>query len=371
MISPAFSSANVRRFLEIFQENTGRLLELWSGQLKNLQQELYFLDVEVIKDLSHLSLDVIGQSSFGYKFNTVLGGDSKVSEAFAIVFQQAFNFKYLVCRMLIPFFEYLPLAENRKIHSAKEIADNTVLQVIQDRRKQKRERSYKPAVKKDLLDLLMDMYDEETDSRMDDEELRSQVFTFILAGSETTSVALAWTLYELAKNPHIQERMRTEVQSTVSNDDDLTWEKLEKMQYMENVIKESLRLHSPAYVTGRVAISDVEIGGYFIPGGTKIYLPIDAIHHSSQYWSNPEIFDPERFDENGGQPSVQPFSYFPFGCGPRLCIGNKLAVMEMKVILATLVKRFSFSEVPGCVVKEVARGTNLPDGLKLRINLLV
>jgi len=102
---------------------------LWSGQLKNLQQELYFLDVEVIKDLSHLSLDVIGQSSFGYKFNTVLGGDSKVSEALAIVFQQAFNFKYLVCRMLIPFFEYLPLAENRKIHSAKEIADNTVLQV--------------------------------------------------------------------------------------------------------------------------------------------------------------------------------------------------------------------------------------------------
>ena len=113
-------------------------------------------------------------------------------------------------------------------------------------------------------------------------------------------MALAWTLYELAKNPHIQERMRTEVQSTVSSDDDLTWEKLEKMQYMENVIKESLRLHSPAYVTGRVAISDVEIGGYFIPGGTKIYLPIDAIHHSSQYWSNPEIFDPERFDENGG-----------------------------------------------------------------------
>ena len=87
------------------------------------------MDVEVIKDLSHLTLDVIGQSSFGYKFNTVLGGDSKVSEAFAFVLHQAFNFKYLVSTLLIPFFQYLPLAENRKLHSAREIADNTVLEV--------------------------------------------------------------------------------------------------------------------------------------------------------------------------------------------------------------------------------------------------
>ena len=126
------------------------------------------------------------------------------------------------------------------------------------------------------------------------------MFTFILAGNETTSVALAWTLYELAKNPHIQERMRTEVESSSPGDEELTWEKLEKMRYMENVIKESLRLHGPAYVTNRVAISDVEIGGYLVPGGTVIILPMDAIQHSSHYWSNPEMFDPERFEEKGG-----------------------------------------------------------------------
>jgi len=183
-------------------------------------------------------------------------------------------------------------------------------------------------------------------------------------------VALAWLLYELAKNPHIQERMRAEVQSSFSDDEELTSEKLEKMQYMENVIKESLRLHSPGYLTNRMAISDVEIGGYLVPGGTVIILPMDAIQHSSHYWSNPEMFDPERFNEKDGQTSVQPFSYFPFGCGPRMCIGNKFAVMEMRVVLTTLLKKFSFCEVPGCVVKEVARGTAHPDGLKLRINLL-
>ena len=92
-------------------------------------------------------------------------------------------------------------------------------------------------------------------------------------------MALAWLLYELAKNPHIQERMRAEVQSSFSDDEELTSEKLEKMQYMENVIKESLRLHSPGYLTNRMAISDVEIGGYLVPGGTVIILPMDAIQH--------------------------------------------------------------------------------------------
>ena len=113
-------------------------------------------------------------------------------------------------------------------------------------------------------------------------------------------MALAWLLYELAKNPHIQERMRADVQSSFSDDEELTSEKLEKMQYMKNVIKESLRLHSPGYLTNRMAISDVEIGGYLVPGGTVIILPMDAIQHSSHYWSNPKMFDPERFNEKGG-----------------------------------------------------------------------
>jgi len=100
---------------------------LWSGQLKSINPG-HFVDVEVIKDLSHLTLDVIGQSSFGYNFNTVLGGESKISEAFATVLQ-GINFKYIICKFLIPFFDYLPLAETRKIQSAKEIADNTVIEV--------------------------------------------------------------------------------------------------------------------------------------------------------------------------------------------------------------------------------------------------
>ncbi|XP_068743942.1 cytochrome P450 4c21-like isoform X1 [Montipora capricornis] len=362
IIGPAFSSANLQGFLGIFLENSKNLVKHWGNQLKKHEHSI---DIELLDDLSHLTLDVIGQTAFGYNFNTILAGESKVSRAFATV-SHALDFKYLICKFLIPYFDYLPLAVNKKLQIAKEISDDIVLKVIQERRRQKREGSYSP-VNKDLLDLLMDMYDEETDSRMSDEELRSQVFTFILAGNETTSVSMAWTLYELAKNPQIQETLRMEIEAAFPDEEELTWEKLDKLQYLENVVKESLRLHPPGDITARVALLDVEIGGYFVPAGTYIILPIDAMQRCSSFWPDSEKFNPKRFEENDEQSSTHSYTYFPFGCGPRKCIGYKFALMEMKVVIATLVKKFSFSEVPGCVVKEVNKGTTQPDGLKLRI----
>ena len=138
-----------------------------------------------------------------------------------------------------------------------------------------------------------------TVTTMTDVSVFLQVFTFILAGNETSSVSLAWTLYELAKNPHIQDKLRREVKEAFSDEEELAWEKLEKLQFLENVIKESLRLHPPGDVTGRVTLSDVEIGGYFVPRGTMIIFPIDAVQRSSHCWANPELFDPQRFEENG------------------------------------------------------------------------
>lgn len=115
-------------------------------------------------------------------------------------------------------------------------------------------------------------------------------------------------------------------------------------------MKESLRLYSPADITSRVTLSDVEIGGYCVPAETYVLLHMDAIQRSCRYSSNPLEFDPQRFDDD--QSSIQPSHTF-CGCGPYMCIGNKFALMEMTVVLATLVKRFSFHEGAGCVVKEV------------------
>ena len=121
----------------------------------------------------------------------------------------------------------------------------------------------------------------------------------MLAGHETTSVALAWTLYELAKNPLIQEKVRAEINTVLREGNELTWDTVEELKYLENVIKESLRLHPPAYLTGRAPCSDEIVGGYLIPKGTMIIFPIDSLQRVTQHWSNPDDFEPERFHEKG------------------------------------------------------------------------
>lgn len=121
----------------------------------------------------------------------------------------------------------------------------------------------------------------------------------MVAGHETTSVALAWTLYELAKNPHIQAKVRAEINKVLCDGNELTWNTIEGLKYLENVIKESLRLHPPAYLTSRAPIADEVVGGYLIPKGTDILLPIDSLQRVSQHWPNPDDFDPGRFEEKG------------------------------------------------------------------------
>lgn len=145
----------------------------------------------------------------------------------------------------------------------------------------------------------MDQYDEETGSTMDDELLRAQVFTFMLAGHETTSVSMMWTLYELARHPDIVEQIREELQLIMKDSSEMTWTKLGEMKFLGNVIKESLRLHSPAAMTIRVAKERDVIGGYEIPKGTVVALGIDAVHLSPKFWKDPHAFDPHRFDGNG------------------------------------------------------------------------
>ena len=145
----------------------------------------------------------------------------------------------------------------------------------------------------------MEQRDEETGETMDDEILRAQIFTFMLAGHETTSVSMAWTLYELARHPDIAEQVREEIQLVMKDSSEMTWAKLAELKFLGNVIKESLRLHSPGSMAVRVAKENDVIGGYDIPKGTTLFLGIDTVHHSKKYWKDPYAFDPQRFDENG------------------------------------------------------------------------
>jgi cytochrome P450 len=151
--------------------------------------------------------------------------------------------------------------------------------------------------KKDLLDHLLEHYNDKNGK--DVEEMRSQVFTFLLAGHETSSVALAWTLYELAKHPVLQTKAREEIITVLGKGSKIEWAKLDELKFLGNIIKESLRLHVPVYHVVREAIEDDVIEGYLIPKGARVALGIQTTHILSKYWKDPDTFNPERFQDRG------------------------------------------------------------------------
>lgn len=193
--------------------------------------------------------------------------------------------------------------------------------------------------------MLMLATDEETGEVMDDRQLRDEVMTIFLAGHETTANALSWTFYLLSLHPDIERRMHAEVVE-VLGDRTPTVDDLPRLSYTRQVLDESMRLYPPAWLISRSPIQDDEIGGYTIPAGETILISPYTMHRNPAYWDNPEGFDPERFtpEKQAARPR---FAYFPFGGGPRICIGNNFALMESQLILAMISQRYRLHLVSG------------------------
>ena len=206
----------------------------------------------------------------------------------------------------------------------------------------------------DLLDLLMQGEDPDTRRRMDVAELRDNLLTFIVAGHETTALTLSWALYLLAWAPEIQDRVREEITAAGP----LTAESLSAMPLLRCVVDETLRLYPPAGLVSRTAQeADVLCGRDIAPGDT-VMIPIYALHRHHALWRDPDAFDPDRF----AGPRPDRYGYLPFGDGPRICIGASFAIQEAMIVLATLLSRFRFARVEGCVPKPVMIITLRPEG---------
>lgn len=194
----------------------------------------------------------------------------------------------------------------------------------------------------DLLDMLMEARDEDTGEGMTDEQICDEVITIYLAGYDTTSLTLTWTLYLLAKNPDVMRNLRTEVDAVLDGGQRLpTLEDLHQLTYTEMVIKETMRMRPAVYVNTRVAIEDVEIAGYTIPTDSLVLSSIYGIHHREDLWGDPENYRPERFADNA-EANWHKMQYIPFSTGPHVCIGNRFAMMEAVLVLATLISRADF-----------------------------
>ncbi|MEZ4866648.1 MAG: cytochrome P450 [Caldilineaceae bacterium] len=225
-----------------------------------------------------------------------------------------------------------------------------------------------------LLGMLLNSVDEETGERMDDRQLRDEIFTLFLAGYETTSIALVWAFAYLTTHPTVMAKLQAEVDKVLDERDPdapITFVDLPKLTYTRQVLQEILRLRPPSYWSQRTAVADDEMDGYRIPAGTMVVWLTYMIHHHPALWPDPEHFDPDRFApqaDGSARPTRHPFAWMPFGVGQRICIGRDFALMEGTLALAMIVRRFQVRAVADHV-PQLGLSTTLRPKAGVRVHL--
>jgi cytochrome P450 len=227
---------------------------------------------------------------------------------------------------------WMPTPGNLRYRKHRKVFDELIFGIIRERK----DRGQKE--QGDLLDMLL-----ATD--MEEHQVRDESITLAVAGHETTANALSWTFYLLSKHPDVERRLHEEVKS-VLGDRVPTLADLPRLELTERVIKESMRLYPPVWAFERQAVGEDEIGGQRIGPGYFVMMVPYTLHRDPVYWENPEGFDPDRFLPEREKERPR-FAYIPFGGGPRVCIGNAFAMMEAKIILATIVAHHRVELVPG------------------------
>lgn len=346
LAQPAFHRQRIAGLAKVVTGATEDMLASW-GDYANSRKT-----IDVLNEMMQLTGQIIVRALFGTEISH---SERVLTEEFSIVTQ------YSLKRILsvIDWGEFLPTPSRRQFDRAMDHLNEVVWGIIRARRKSNEGRE-------DLLSMLLNAQDSETNERMNDEQLRDEVMTMFFAGHETTGLALTWTWYLLAQHSEIEKRLREEVegvlQDRVSTIDDLS-----SLIYTKMVIQEAMRLYPPAWVISRAAIRDDEIGGYRIPANSALLLSPYLTHRHPKFWNDPEQFDPERFSPNKDDERPR-YAYYPFSGGPRHCIGEQFALMEAQLIVATVVRRFHLDGIPGQKVEPQPLLTLRPQhGLPMRV----
>jgi cytochrome P450 len=295
------------------------------------------------------------RTTFDIIVETMLGGSAgldaeRYSEALKVSFE-TIPWHIVYAQFSLP--EWLPYPHRRRAARARDFLQQEIRRTVEARRSAS-------AAAPDLLDLLLKARDPESGRSMTDDEVVKNLITFITAGHETTSVALTWTLWLLAKDQATQERVAHEV-AVVAGTRTIGAEEIDKLSFCRQVLQEAMRLFPPAPAVSRFAKTAVTLGGRPIAPGSRVHIPIYALHRNTRLWQSPNAFDPDRFAPELAK-TYSRYAFLPFGGGPRICIGASFAMLEATAILATLVRAFRFHPVAGHKPKPVARVTLRPKG---------
>jgi cytochrome P450 len=332
LAQPAFHRARVAAYGETMVQYAERSMLSWkSGEVRDIHE-----------DMMQITLQVVGKTLF----NADLAHDAReVGETLEILLKLAADFGKSI---LIPL--WVPTPRNVRARLGIRRIEKIIYRIIAQRRAEGGDAG-------DLLSMLLAVQDEDG-SRMTDTQLRDETITLFLAGHETTANALSWTLWLLAQNPEVEKKFHAELDAVLGGRAPSV-EDMPRLVYIGHILSESMRLYPPAWGMARLVKEPVEVAGYKLEPGNGVAFAQWIVHRDPRWFDEPEKFLPERWEGDLAK-RLPRFAYFPFGGGPRQCIGNAFALMEATLILATVAQKFRFRLVPDHPVKPLASITLRP-----------
>lgn len=336
LAQPAFHRDRIQQYGRDMIDHARRMLAGWKdGDRRDL-----------VVEMMELTLKIAAKTLFDAEET----GDAAVIRDQLAMSIRLFNERFIsLIRMPLGW----PTPRNLKMRAVTRRLDEIIRKYIE------RRRCEGVGDRHDLLSLLLHARDEAGDGTgMTDKQLRDEVMTLFLAGQETTALALSWTWYLLAEHPEVENKLIAELRDALG-DRPLTVEDVPRLKYAEAVMFESMRLHPPAYILGREAIRDTTVGGHRVPKGWTVFMAQSVLHRDPRWWDQPNEFRPERWLD-GSTKDLPKFAYFPFGGGPRVCIGNTFAMMETIVVLAEVARRFHFERTESAPLEPVPSITVRP-----------
>jgi len=321
LVQPAFHRQRLADYGEIMTAYTERRLVDW----KDCQV------VDVHAEMMALTLEIVAKTLFDADVSNQTGS---VGHA-ANVLSEHFGARLRSFRLLP---HWVPTPANLRSAQAIRRLDQVIYGMIATRRSSGEDRG-------DLLSILLHAQDADDGTGMTDRQVRDEAMTLFMAGHETTAVALSWTWYLLGQHPQVEARVAEEVRAVLGGRAPAMAD-LPNLTYTARVVTESMRLYSPVYVMGRQAARPTEVAGYPVARNVVVVMPTWIVHRDARWFDEPEAFRPERWADERARPLPR-FAYFPFGGGPRQCIGNAFAMMEAVLVLATIAQRCRLTLLPG------------------------
>lgn len=319
MVQPAFHKKRVESYASVMTHYSGETLKGWSaGERVDMARAMQELTLRIVGKCL-FNLDLADQvDTLGNAFTEMIGNPIGLLEGF------------LNIRIDQPFTAY-----GRRMVAKRRI-DEFIYELIAQRRRETEDKG-------DVLSMLLEA--QEGEIALTDTQVRDHIMTFVAAGHETTANALTWTFYLLSQHPIVREKLLAELKSVLAGRAP-TIDDLPNLPYTEWVLNESMRLYPPAWTQGRRAIEAFELDGVHFPAGTMVMFSQWVIHRLPDIWGDPGAFRPERWDPVNSQ-KTPPWAYFPFGGGPRICIGMPFAQLEAKLLLATILQQYTPHIEPG------------------------